>query len=124
LVQGRERTYFDHYWNDFAGDKARSIPEPARVAYTEAYSRPGRMRAGWGYFEAFPRSAKEFEELAHTKLTMPILSIGGAKANGVALAQQARLVGTDVSAIVLEGTGHWLMEERPQETMDALTGFL
>jgi pimeloyl-ACP methyl ester carboxylesterase len=33
-------------------------------------------------------------------------------------------VGTDVATIVLEGTGHWLMEERPKETMDALMRFL
>jgi pimeloyl-ACP methyl ester carboxylesterase len=47
LVEGRERTYFEHYWNDFAADKTRSLPEADREAYTAAYSRPGRMRAGW-----------------------------------------------------------------------------
>jgi pimeloyl-ACP methyl ester carboxylesterase len=55
---------------------------------------------------------------------MPLLSIGGEKANGAALAQQARLVGSDVTTIVVEGSGHWLMEERPHETMDALVKFL
>jgi pimeloyl-ACP methyl ester carboxylesterase len=46
LVQGRERTYFEHYWNDFAADGTHSIPEADRQAYTAAYARPGRMRAG------------------------------------------------------------------------------
>ncbi len=124
LVKGRERTYFEHYWNDFAADKAHSIPEADRAAYTAAYARPGRMRSGWAYFVSFPRTAKEFEELARTKLTMPVLSIGGGKANGAALAEQTKLVGSDVTTIVLENTGHWLMEERPQETMDALVKFL
>jgi pimeloyl-ACP methyl ester carboxylesterase len=32
LVQGRERTYFDYFWNDFAADKNHSIPEAARKA--------------------------------------------------------------------------------------------
>jgi pimeloyl-ACP methyl ester carboxylesterase len=124
LVKGRERTYFEHFWNDFAADKTRSIPEADRAAYTRAYARPGRMRAGWAYFAAFPQTAKEFEELSRTKLTMPVLSIGGEKANGAALGEQAKLLGTDVTTIVLEGTGHWLMEERPKETMDALVKFL
>ena len=124
LVKGRERTYFEHYWNDFAADRTRSIPEADRAAYTAAYARPGRMRAGWAYFAAFPQTAKEFEELSRTKLTMPVLSIGGEKANGAALGEQAKLVGTDVTTIVLENTGHWLMEERPKETMDALVKFL
>src|SRR5439155_15266841 len=49
LVRGRERTYFEHFWNDFAADKARSIPEADRQVYTAAYARPGRMRAAWAY---------------------------------------------------------------------------
>ena len=32
LVQGRERIYFEHFWNDFAADKAHSIPEGDRQA--------------------------------------------------------------------------------------------
>src|SRR5713226_1854803 len=50
LVQGRERTYFEYFWNVLAADKAHSIPEADRNAYTEAYSQPGRMHAGWTYF--------------------------------------------------------------------------
>src|SRR6516165_3362863 len=56
LVRGRERTYFDHFWNDFAADSARSIPEADRNAYAAAYARPGRMRAGWAYFAAFQQT--------------------------------------------------------------------
>jgi len=44
-AKGRERTYFEHFWNNFAADKTRSIPEADRKAYAEAYARPGRMRA-------------------------------------------------------------------------------
>src|SRR2546425_4826156 len=53
LVRGRERIYFEHFWNNFAADKTHSIPEADRVAYTAAYARPGRMRAGWAYFVSF-----------------------------------------------------------------------
>ena len=124
LVKGRERTYFEHFWNDFAADKTHSIPEAERVAYTTAYSRPGRMRAGWAYFVVFPQTAKDFEELARTKLTFPVISIGGEKANGAALAEQTKLIGTDVTRVIIKNSGHWLMEERPEETMDALLKFL
>ena len=50
---GRERTYFEPYWNDFAADKTHSIPEAQRQAYTAAYARPGRMRAGWAISSPF-----------------------------------------------------------------------
>ena len=124
LVKGRERTYFEYFWNDFAADKKHSIPEADRKAYTKAYSRSGRMRAGWQYFVVFPQTAQEFAELARTKLTFPILSIGGDKANGTALGEQVKLIGTDVSTVVIKDCGHWIMEEKPQETMAALIKFL
>src|SRR6202007_1758492 len=36
LVQGRERVYFEYFWNDLAADKTRSLPEADRKAYTAA----------------------------------------------------------------------------------------
>jgi len=124
LVQGRERIFFEHFWNDFAADKARSIPEAERKAYTAAYARPGRMRAGWAYFVSFQKAAKDFAELAQTKLTMPVLVIGGERALGAVLGQQMKLVASDVTVVILKDTGHWVMEERPKETTDALVKFL
>src|SRR2546428_11464156 len=82
LVQGRERIYFEYFWNNFAVDKTCSIPEAGRKAYAAAYARPGRMRAGWAYFVSFPQAAKDFAQLSHTKLTMPVLSIGDEEVTG------------------------------------------
>jgi pimeloyl-ACP methyl ester carboxylesterase len=124
LVQGRERTYFDYFWNDFAADKTRSIPEADRKAYAAAYARPGRMHAGWAYFVSFLQAAKDFAQLSQTRLTMPVLSIGGDKSLGEALGQQVKLVGTDVTVVVLKDAGHWVLEERPKETTEALVKFL
>jgi pimeloyl-ACP methyl ester carboxylesterase len=124
LVQGRERTYFEHYWNDFAADKTRSLSEADRKAYAAAYARPGRMRAGWAYFVSFQQAAKDFAQLSQTKLTMPVLSIGGEKALGEVLGQQMKLVASDVTVIVLKDTGHWILEENPKETTAALVKFL
>jgi pimeloyl-ACP methyl ester carboxylesterase len=124
LVKGRERTYFEHYWNDFAADKNHSIPEADRKAYTLAYSRPGRMRAGWAYFISFPQTAKDFAQFSHTKLTMPVLVIGGEKSRGDALGREAKEAASNVNVVILKNTGHWLMEENPKQTMDALKSFL
>ena len=124
LVQGRERTYFEYFWNVLAADKTRSIPEADRKAYTEAYSRPGRMRAAWAYFASWPRLAGDFAKLSQTKLTIPVLSIGGEKSLGNQLAAQMKLVATEVTVVVLKDTGHWILEERPKETSEALVKFL
>jgi len=124
LVAGRESIYFAYFWNDLAADEMRSLPDIDRKAYVAAYSRPGRMRAGWAYFAAWPNTAKDFAQMAQTKLRMPVLSIAGERASAAILGPQMKLVATDVQVIVLKDTGHWLMEERPSETMDALSAFL
>jgi pimeloyl-ACP methyl ester carboxylesterase len=124
LVQGRERIYFDYFWNDFAADKTRSIPETSREIYTAAYARPGRMHAGWAYFVSFQKAAHDFALFAQNKLSMPVLSIGGDKSLGQALGEQAKLVASNATVVVLENSGHWLMEESPQETTAALLKFL
>ncbi|MCU1285757.1 MAG: Alpha/beta hydrolase [Acidobacteriales bacterium] len=124
LVAGRERTYFEYFWNDLAAHKERSIPEADRVAYTAAYSRPGRLRASWAYFVSFLQAAKDFEQLSKIKLTMPVLVIGGEKSLGDVLAKQVRAVATNVTVVVVKDTGHWVLEESPKETTDALKKFL
>jgi len=124
LVQGRERTYFEYFWNDLAADKTRSIPEADRKAYVAAYARPGRMHAGWAYFVSFQQAARDFAQLAQTRLTMPVLTIGGDKSLGEPLGQQARLLATNVKVVVLKNSGHWVMEEHPKETAAALQEFL
>jgi len=124
LVEGREGTYFAYFWDDLAADKERSLPDADRKAYVAAYSRPGRMRAGWAYFAAWPDTAQDFAQMARTKLTMPVLSLAGERASAAILGPQMRSVATTVAVIELEDAGHWLMEERPKETMDALLEFL
>ena len=53
-----------------------------------------------------------------------MLTVGGDKASGDALGKQAKLVATNVTAVILPSTGHWVMEENPKETKDALLRFL
>jgi pimeloyl-ACP methyl ester carboxylesterase len=124
LVSGRESIYFNYFWNDLAADGTRSLPESDRLQYIAAYSRPGRMAAGWAYFAAFPKTAADFAVLARTRLNIPVLTIAGDKSAGAVLGAQGRLIASNVTVVVLKDTGHWVMEERPSETMSAVTQFL
>jgi pimeloyl-ACP methyl ester carboxylesterase len=124
LVKGRERTYFEHFWNDFAADPNHSVPEADRRVYAKSYAKPGGMRAGFEYFKAFSQDAKDFEQFSNTKLSMPVLVLTGEKASGTFLIEQARLVAIDVRGVVVPGSGHWLMEEAPQSVIPAIIEFL
>jgi pimeloyl-ACP methyl ester carboxylesterase len=124
LVKGRENIYFAYFWNDLAADKNHSIPDADRKAYLAAYSGPGRMHAAWEYFISWGQAAKDFAQMSQTKLTMPVLSIGGDKSLAEPLAAQMKLVATDVTVVIVKNSGHWILEEQPQQTTDALVKFL
>jgi pimeloyl-ACP methyl ester carboxylesterase len=124
LVQGRERIYLEHFWNDFAADRTHSVPEADRRIYAAAFAQPGAILAGFSYFKAFEQDASDFSGFAATKLTMPMLVLAGEKASGSFLIDQARLVDTDVHGMVVAGSGHWLMEEAPGQVIPAIVAFV
>lgn len=124
LVHGRERVYFEHFWNDFAADPKHSVPERDRRFYAKAYARPGGMRAGFEYFRAFEKDAEDFARFAKKPLTMPMLVLTGEKGSGEFLIQQGRMVATNVEGVVIRDSGHWLMEEAPGQVISALLKFL
>jgi pimeloyl-ACP methyl ester carboxylesterase len=124
LVKGRERIYFEHFWNDFAADRTKSVPEADRQLYAAVYARDDGMRAGFEYFKNFEQDAKDFAALSTTKLNMPFLVLTGEKASGTFLIDQTKLVATNVSGTVVQGSGHWLMEEAPDQVIPALVTFL
>jgi len=123
IVAGRERIYLDRFWDDFAG-RAHGFPEAERVAFAASYAQPGRMRAGFSYFEAFPRNAEDNKLFAANKLAMPVLAIGGEQSFGDNEEKLARQVATNVTGHVVARSGHWLIEEAPKETIEVIDRFL
>jgi pimeloyl-ACP methyl ester carboxylesterase len=124
LVAGRERIYLEHFWNDFAADPNHSVSEADRQLYAAAYAQPGAMRASFEVFHAFPQDAREFAELAQRKVTMPMLVLTGEKASGEFLIQQGRLVAENVEGVVIRNSGHWLIDEAPDQVIPQLVSFL
>jgi pimeloyl-ACP methyl ester carboxylesterase len=123
LVEGRERIYLDRIWNDFSGDPTKP-DEATRAFYAEQYALPGAMRAGFAQFTAFAQDAEDNKIFQQTKLTMPVLAVGGEKSFGATEAAVMRNVAIDVREAVVPGAGHWLMEENPTVTVSLIRDFL
>jgi pimeloyl-ACP methyl ester carboxylesterase len=123
LVEGRERIYLEHFWNDFAADPAHSVSEADRQFYAAAYAQPGAMRASFEVFHAFEQDAADFAVLGKTKLKMPILVLTGEKASGEFLIDQGRMVADSVEGVVIKGSGHWLIDEAPEQVIPKLVEF-
>lgn len=123
LVKGRERIYFEHFWNDFAANPAKSVSEADRRFYASKYAQPGAMKSGMEVFRAFDQDARDNAEFAKTKLAMPMLVLGGEKSGGDFLISQGRLVASNVEGVIVTGSGHWLIDEAPGQVIPKLVAF-
>ena len=124
LVAGRERIYLDRFWNEFAGDPSK-IDEATRRHYAALYARPGAMHSAFAQFLAIgQKDEADNLKAMETKLTMPVLAIGAAKAFGANVAVVMRNAATNVQELVVPNAGHWLMEEAPAATIAAVKDFL
>src|SRR5260370_12286809 len=123
LVAGRERIYLDRIWNDFSGDPGKP-DEATRTFYAAQYAQPGAMRAGFAQFAAFSQDVEDNKVFQRTKLTMPVLAVGGEKSFGATEAVVMRNAATNVREAVVPGAGHWLMEESPAFTIKLIQDFL
>ena len=124
LVRGRERIYLDRFWNELSANP-KAIDEATRRHYAEIYARPGAMHAAFNQFAAFPQDASDNKAfLAKGKLTMPILALGAEKSFGEQQAAIMREVAANVKGGVIANSGHWIMEEQPDTTVQAVRDFL
>ncbi|MFG3253838.1 alpha/beta fold hydrolase [Streptomyces sp. NPDC048172] len=126
LVAGRERPYLQAFFNARSADPA-AIPQEDFDAYVSAYSAPGAMRAGFELYRAFDQDAADNRAALERngKLTVPVLAVGGmTSTTGEVIAEMMREVATDVTALRVPGTAHWVPEENPAALGDALTRFL
>jgi pimeloyl-ACP methyl ester carboxylesterase/quercetin dioxygenase-like cupin family protein len=123
LVAGRERIYLDRIWNDFSADPAKP-DEATRNFFAATYAQPGGMRAGFAQFTAFSQDAKDNKVFERTKLTMPVLAVGGEKSFGPLQAVIMRNVAVNAQEAVIPHSGHWVMEENPVYTVDLIRKFL
>ncbi|RDI98795.1 alpha/beta hydrolase [Dyella solisilvae] len=123
LVAGRERIYLDRFWDEFAGDPSK-VDEATRQHYAELYARPGAMHAAFAQFRSIRKDTEDNKAAMATKLTMPVLAIGGEKSFGANEAIVMRNAATNVTELVIPNAGHWLMEEAPGVTIPAVHHFI
>jgi pimeloyl-ACP methyl ester carboxylesterase len=123
LVKGRERIYLDRFYNELSANP-KAIDEKTRNHYARLYARPGNMHYAFEQFAAFGQDAKDNKVFAETKLTMPILALGAEKSFGDQQAAIIRDVGINVEGGIITGSGHWIMEEQPDQTVMKVRAFL
>lgn len=123
LVKGRERTFLEHFYQTMS-PHPETFRDSERKLMAKSYAQEGAMRAAFEMFKTLnTQDAEDNRKFAMTKLKMPVLTIEGDKSMGGALEIQAKLVADHVTSIKFEDTGHWLIEQRLEETKAELKKF-
>jgi pimeloyl-ACP methyl ester carboxylesterase len=122
LVTGREDIYFG--WQ-FAAKAARPLPEYAVRHYVDTLAAdPGALNASFAIYRALDATIEQNQQRKASRLSVPVLGIGGEKSLRDQVANTMKLAADDVQTLVIPGCGHHPPEEAPEETLAALTGFL
>ena len=81
------------------------------------------MRAGFEYYRAIFTDIDHNKEHAKTKLKMPVLALGGERGFRSAPLHSMKQLAEDVRGGVVERSGHWIPEERPDYLVAQLLEF-
>ncbi len=124
LVRGRERLFFGYQFAKKAATPD-AIPAYAVDVYVDAITAdPRALRASFAYYRALDETIAQNEQRSKTRLTLPVLALGGALWSGANAAQTMRLAADDVTGVVLDDCGHYPAEEQPARFVEILEDFL
>lgn len=125
LVEGDERWYLERFV--CGGDcEAAGFPADVFEDYVAAYAREGRLAPGFELYRSLPQDAEANRvwAAAHPPLRVPVLALGGERGNHRLPAEQMAVVASDVTAEVVPGADHWVVEQHPEAVVAALLRFL
>jgi pimeloyl-ACP methyl ester carboxylesterase len=121
LVAEREDIYFGFQF----AKAARKLPGDVVRYYVDALAAdPDALSGSFAAYRALDATIAQNERRKERRLTLPVLAIGGAEGIGEGAANTMRLAADDVRSVVIPGSGHYCLEEAPEEVLAALAGFL
>lgn len=120
LIAGREAAYLTYMFDTWSHRRDRVAVQ----VYIDAYSAPGALRAGFGYYRAIPETIEQNLLRAQTPLSMPVLAIGAEHATNDAPLLTMQGNAHDLRGAVIADCGHFVTEEAPEEFIAHLLPFL
>jgi pimeloyl-ACP methyl ester carboxylesterase len=129
LVQGKEMLYLSWFYHNLANNPAAITQEDINE-YVSHYSAPGGMHAGFEHYRAFPQDAIQNQNYSRTKLTMPVLALGGeyiptlgGKIAMPTVIYGMKILAQNVTGIIVPNSGHFIPEEQPFFVVKKLNNF-
>jgi pimeloyl-ACP methyl ester carboxylesterase len=129
LVQGKEMMYLSWFLHNLPFNPA-AITQADINEYVSHYSAPGGLRAGFEHYRAFPQDAIQNQNYSKTKLTMPVLALGGGyiptfggNITMPTVIYGMKILAQNVQGITVPNSGHFIPEEQPDFVVKLLNNF-
>jgi pimeloyl-ACP methyl ester carboxylesterase len=103
----------------------RWLTEEDIQVYVDAFTRTG-FRGGLNYYRNIDRNWERSASLAERRVQVPALFVTGSR-DPVRRFMPAEIMDgwvTDLRVVQVDGAGHWVQQERPDDVNDALLSFL
>ena len=109
--------------------QSSAITQAVINEYVSHYSAPGGMRAGFEYYRAVPQDAIQNQNYSKTKLTMPVLALGGGYIPvfggniTMPIVYGMKILAQNIQGVTVPNSGHFIPEERPDFVIKMLDNF-
>ncbi|QNR85944.1 alpha/beta hydrolase [Pedobacter riviphilus] len=126
LISGREKQYLQSFFN-YRIYNTDAINNNDINIFTTAYAAPGAIRAGLEVYRAFDQDVTDNRAYLakNGKLSIPVLAVGGAiSTSGAIMEEMMKEVATNVTAVRIPNTAHWVVEENPEIFLSEFLEFL
>ncbi|MBC7920207.1 MAG: alpha/beta hydrolase [Ferruginibacter sp.] len=125
---GREREFLEEFYRKVGYRQTIPFTEAELDAFVTAYTGADNLRGGFEWYRGFPTDVADNQRFSQTKLTMPVLALGGDESAGPLMVAMMAGVAQNVTGGSVNGSvpqsGHWLVESQPEIVLRELLAFL
>jgi pimeloyl-ACP methyl ester carboxylesterase len=123
LLAGREREFLGQFAFPAMSATPGAITDADIGEFARTYSRPDGWRGAIGLYQSMLKEGPEIKSLAETGgLTMPVMAVG-AGGGPFTFSTMSQVVATKVTAVSLDGVGHYASMEAPDKLAKAVLDF-
>ena len=112
LIVGNEAAFLTWFYDGHSVNR-EAITAADVGEYLRTFSGREGVLGSMGIYRAAFQSIEQTEPLTRGRVQVPVIAMGGAKGLGAKVGEMVRMVAANVKDVVLEDSGHFVPEERP-----------